>query len=135
MVVNVQANSSAQQRKKKLQPERNEDNITGDVPLQQIVVKNPYVRVFGQPIEISLVEGGRAKKEITVFGVDSRQVEGNVETVLTDTSFFPVQMFDTKTDIHGSSDRTIDVILSTVQESCTITYIPGIEKIYKYLMG
>jgi hypothetical protein len=101
MVVNVQANSSAQERKKKLQPERNEDNITGDKLLQQIVVKNPYVRVFGQPIEVSLVEGRGAKKEITVFGVESRQVEGNVETVLTDPSLFPVQVFDCQTNIHN----------------------------------
>ena len=125
MVVNVQANSSAQERKKKLQPERNEDNITGDIPLQQIVVKNPYVRVFGQPIEVSLVEGRGAKKEITVFGVESRQVEGNVETVLTDPSLFPVQVFDCQTNIHNETLLQMIDVEFPVQESCANRDLAG----------
>ena len=43
--------------------------------------------------------------------------------------FFPVQIFDAKTAFHVSSDCAIKIILSTLQESGRISYVPGIEEI------
>jgi hypothetical protein len=89
------------------------------------MVKNPYVGVFGQPIEVSLVEGRRAQKEIMVFGVEFRQVESNVESVLTNPGLFSVQVFDCQTNIHNYAANHKSILKLSVQESCTPTVYPA----------